>query len=72
MSEYVKITRLVYPVVTVKRGDTIATGSEMQVWLDDFLFVRIGYDHRYVDNATQWRMAEQIAAAFREPQEPRS
>lgn len=54
------------PKIEVKRGDTTETNGDVQVWIDEFLYISLHYDYRYTNNAIQWTLANQIADALKE------
>jgi hypothetical protein len=65
MENPVKIVSRPTLEIKVTRGDTLETNSDVQVWVNDFLFVSIHYDWRFTSNAHQWDLGEQIAGALR-------
>jgi len=62
--DVVKVVSIHRPKITVGRGETIATSSNMEIRADGKLLVSLHYDYGYMDNSSQWSLGRQIAEAM--------
>ena len=64
-AEIVKVVKRIYPVVTIERDENI--GGDLHVKLNGKSIVTIHYLYGWIDNASQYTLADQIAHMFSPP-----
>jgi hypothetical protein len=62
MVEIVNAVEIINPEIKIDRP---RSDGDLSIFIGDFELVTIHYDYRYVDNTTQYRLAETIVSLFK-------